>query len=573
MRRIRLLTILLAIVVGSAMAYQYPIKDVKGLHSASFAEMRPDHFHSGVDIKTEGKIGKPIVAAEDGYISRVSHTPSGYGLALYVTHPKRGTMTVYGHLSRFIDGVESYVRDYRYQNRANSVDINFTPDKFPVKRGEIIGYSGNTGNSFGPHLHYELRNAEGTHTYNIVRKGVLRPKDDISPRLLRLHYIEVDTLDGVAVEAPVKSFNILGKGNSYKIDGTVSVGRVGYFVLECRDHQTGNGSSRFGIYRAKMSVDDRTIFDYRMDGFAFSDSRLCNLVSHYAMQQGAKCEVIRLAQVAGAPEKLYRKAVGRGAIRVAEGEQCKVEIVVEDDCGNSSVLKFTAKGKADSQCFTPIRDCVAVVAGAGSRVVATDRGVSAFVGKTAYYAPTFCRVQRTENRPDIEGVVVLSDECSVLDPTVPMQRDVTVALDAKVPLELMTKCCVAVKNRRGKYTNAGGYYAGGGKVYLRTRRVGDMVVVADTIAPMVRPNWREGANLTRSNRLTFSVSDNFAGIDSYSLWIDNEWVTLNYNPLQGVVYHSFDRALAAGRNTNHSVRMRVVDGVGNITIFEGEFYR
>ena len=169
--------------------------------------------------------------------------------------------------------------------------------------------------------------------------------------------------------------------------------------------------------------------------------------------------------------------------------------------------------------------------------------------------------------------MVLSNEYRVLDATVPLQECYTVALDAKVPLELQSKALVAVKNRRGEYTAAGGYYAGGGKVYLRTRRAGDMVVVADTVCPAARPSWTDGAKLAKAKRLTFKVSDNFAGIDSYDLWIDNSWVTLDYNPLQGLLYHTFDAPLAAGKGCEHTVRLRVTDGVGNITTFEGKFFR
>ena len=171
--------------------YIFPLRDVAGLYSANFGEMRPNHFHSGIDIKTDGVTGKPVLATADGYISRIAVTPGGYGRAIYITHPN-GTTSVYGHLSKFRDDIEKYVHEERYRTRRNSINLYPPADRFPLKQGEQFAWSGNTGSSAGPHLHFEIRDSRTQRTLNTISSGVIRTRDDIPPRLVKLYYVEVD---------------------------------------------------------------------------------------------------------------------------------------------------------------------------------------------------------------------------------------------------------------------------------------------------------------------------------------------------------------------------------------------
>lgn len=549
--------------------YIYPIRDVAQLYAANFGEMRPAHFHAGIDIKTDGAEGKPLVAVADGYVSRVSLAAGGYGRAVYLTL-RNGTTAVYGHLQRFRDDIEEHVRQERTARRANGVNLWFGPEAWPVKQGDVIGFSGNSGSSTGPHLHFEIRDTPTQRLYNVVREGVIRPEDNLPPRIMRLHYVEVDTLQGVPVRSRMESYAVVREAEGrYRLtrEEPVGVGRKGYFVAEVTDRRNGVHNT-FGIWRVTASVDGVLYFEYRMDGFTHDLSRCCDAVSCYPLQLGSRNEVIRLARLAGAPDCFYPTMEERGLVRTAEGQQRRIRIEAEDDCGNRSALEFTIRGRTESFRAEPDTAAVAVYPDRTS-LVQVGREARISIPEGALYEPVFAKPERREAPQADSGVVVLSPAYRFLSPETPLRHAAAVTIRTHVPRPLQLQTVLAVRNRKGRLAYVGGTYANGA-VTATTYATGDLTVVADTLPPSIRPLFTEGADLSKAEGLRFRVADNFSGIAAWTLRIDGEWVPCDRFPVKGTLVHFFDNPATRRK---HEVQLSVRDGCGNTAHFRGIFYR
>lgn len=549
--------------------YIYPIHDVARLYAANFGEMRPAHFHAGIDIKTDGAEGKPLVAVADGYVSRVSLAAGGYGRAVYLTL-RNGTTAVYGHLQRFRDDIEEHVRQERTARRANGVNLWFGPEAWPVKQDDVIGFSGNSGSSMGPHLHFEIRDTPTQRLYNVVREGVIRPEDNLPPRIMRLHYVEVDTLQGVPVRSRMESYAVVREAEGrYRLtrEEPVGVGRKGYFVAEVTDRRNGVHNT-FGIWRVTASADGIPYFEYRMDSFTHDLSRCCDAVSCYPLQLGSRNEVIRLARLAGAPDCFYPTMEERGLVRTAEGQQRRIRIEAEDDCGNRSALEFTIRGRTESFRAEPDTAAVAVYPDRTS-LLQVGREARISIPEGALYEPVFAKPERRETPQADSGVVVLSPAYRFLSPETPLRHAAAVTIRTHVPRPLQLQTVLAVRNRKGRLAYVGGTYANGA-VTATTYATGDLTVVADTLPPSIRPLFTEGADLSKAEGLRFRVADNFSGIAAWTLRIDGEWVPCDRFPVKGTLVHFFDNPATRRK---HEVQLSVRDGCGNTAHFRGIFYR
>lgn len=548
----------------------YPLKNVAGYYSANFGEMRSNHFHSGVDFKTDGSEGKPVVAAADGYVSRIFCSSGGYGRALYLTHPN-GMMTVYAHLQRFTPEIEAYLKEHRLQRKKNRADIYCDSTLFRFRQGDEIGRSGNSGGSYGPHLHFEIRDLKTGRTLNPIAAKAIRPKDQISPYIFRIHYIEIDTVRGVPIHARPCSYEVERVYNKrYRIKQVkpVEVGRNGYFVFEGSDRKD-DVSNTFGIYRLRGFLDEECYFEYRMEGFRFDQTRYCNAVSYYPLQSTSRNEVLRMCCLEGNRPEFYSTLKNRGILSLNPSQRAELKIVVEDDCGNQSELTVPLVGKNDEQLFRAKVDTLSRVVDRRHIFRHEEDNLRVIIPSEALYESVFYRQSRSTKplRRDT-SVVVLSPVYRVLDSSIPLHKPMQIDIKCFVPKELQAHTVLASRNRKGQLYSLGGRWQHG-SVSGAVSACGEIFVAADTVAPRITPQFRSEKRLDNSSRLRFKVSDNFSGIGTLTALLDGRWIPVEYHPIQGIATVEAGKYLEAGQT--HTVTLRISDGCGNTGEWRGNF--
>lgn len=578
MRRLFILTILLCCAhICSAQKldpayYDYPLRNVAGYYSANFGEMRPNHFHAGTDFKTDGVEGKPVVAVADGYVSRVSQSPTGYGLALYVTHPN-GTTSVYGHLSRFRKDIADFVFSERHRLKQSRVDLYCQADQFPVKRGEEIARSGNTGSSQGPHLHFEIRDAKTQKTLNIISQGIVTPKDDISPYIMKVHYVEVDTVRGVPCHSKLATYAVhKADANTYRTaqKSPIKVGRKGYFIVETSDRKN-DVANTYGVYNMVAKLDGKAIFEYRNDGFPFDLSRYCNAVSHYPIQRRSRNEVMRAAMLQGGTKYFYPTLVNRGVVTTAEGEERKMEFVITDDCGNTSTLAFDIAGKSNDACFKgEVAEDATIVEYNRDFAHKVDDILSVVIAKGSLYESIALDIERSDVAIKTDSTIkVLSPAYRIHDDNTPLQKSIGLVFTQDVEERLQPYTVMASVSSGGYLYYSGGRYRHN-RLTARTSSFGTFCLVADMTPPTIRPQFEDGQDCRGRDRIAFRLSDNFSGVSSYNVYIDGKWVAIDYARSRAWVNLKAE-GISGGKS--HNIEIVVKDACGNTAKWQGTIIR
>ena len=546
--------------------YLPPLK-IPVLLSANYGELRLNHFHSGIDLKTQGVTGKPIYAVASGYVSRVAVSPSGYGKALYIQHPN-GTTSVYGHVEQFFDSLEHYVYRQQYARKSFSVDLSFKPNQFPIRQGQLIALSGNRGSSGGPHLHFEIRDA-AQRPYNLIAHKVLPVNDTIPPRALTLYYVRVDTLQGIPQHRIVQRIPLRREASDRYVPAsgpTVSVCQQGYFAIEAKEYKNGTHNV-MGVYRIRERIDDQPIFAMEVDRVPFDITRYANAVTLYS-EQGKRNNIYRLFVLPNNPLGIYRDVHRQGLISLDDNLTHPLEIDLEDEAGNRSQIRFsvTLRHQLDT---LPTPEGIPVLWWKDFQYEAD--GLSVLIPARALYESVlFHAPARNIPLPSY----AYSPLYDILSADEPLQKSITVSLAADgLPTRLRDKALLGVVSSAGKRSSAGGRWINegpGGRVEARVRNFGTYYIAVDTIPPRITPEFKTGADLSAQKKLSLKISDNFSGIASYSATIDGEWALLEYDPKTNRITHVFDNTRWPTGQT-HELSVVVSDVKGNRSTFNTRY--
>jgi murein DD-endopeptidase MepM/ murein hydrolase activator NlpD len=545
-------------------AFHPPVKIPMYL-SGNFGEIRSDHFHSGIDIKTQGTTGHHVFSVERGYVSRIKVQANGYGKSIYISHPN-GFTSVYGHLDRYRDDVATYVEGMQYSRQSHTVDLYLDSETFPLEKGDFIAYSGNSGGSSGPHLHFEIRSSANQHPVNVLKYN-FNIKDQIAPRFHSVHVYPLDE-DAQVNGSSKKTSNSLVKdqgvytlpwGTRMEASGTLGIS------VEVFDYLNG-APNRCGIYTLEMYVDEKLSYRHVMDEFAFSETRYINAHTDYQLRAGTGQKAHRLHRLPNNPLRIYDNATGNNPLSVDEKRKYQIRIVATDVAGNSSELQFSIQGDTLSKpVSTKDADFIRTMKYNQANSFANDQIVIDIPANALYRNIDFL----FSSAAPADGS--LTPFFQIADKEIPVHKAYTLSIKCpQVEASLHKKLLLISYNEDHEVSSAGGEYSKG-SVLASLRNFGSFAIGIDTIAPLISPlSGSKGSELSGKSSLRFTIMDELSGIERYEGYIDNRWALFEYDPKNDLLEYIFNEERVQ-IGSEHELELYVTDSKGNVNLFHTTF--
>lgn len=519
----------------NGLGFSYPL-DREVVITGNYGEIRPNHFHAGLDFSTDPTANLPIKSVGDGYISRIKISSVGYGRVLYITHPN-GYVSVYAHQKKYASKIDAYIKQKQIEQKKNEIEVYPNANELPIKKGEVIGYTGNSGSSTGPHLHFEIREEKSEIPVNPLL--IYDVKDDVKPELTHIAiYSTADTNHVKRISSvPVKYIGdklSLPKYTQVLPENTFAIGFAGFD----RANATNNKNN---IYEAKLLLDDKIIYHHQLNNISFDNGRYVNVFSE--KENGVKfqkCFSPSCYDIA-----IYKSLVNGGKIVLNDTLSHKVSLQINDEKGNKNVLTFFVKTK----------------------------NLKGYIVNTIKHN-VFCNQETSIKKEDIEVLIksgTLSKNTSVgvyinkLGKAVVGHKDEDLlkafSLSVKIPKAIKGKedKMVALNEDNclvGKYEN--------GWFKTESKSFGVFGIGYDTVAPIITLPSSKKKAITIKTSVTFKITDNLSGIADYNVYVNDVWQIAEYDAKSNTVTCYFTEL------NPKTLRIEVIDKVGNKTVLNKE---
>ena len=533
--------------------------------TANFGELRNNHWHMGLDIRTEARENLPVRAAAAGHISFIGVRPLSFGRFIIIDHPN-GLSTLYAHLNDFAPAIEQYVTRQQYAQESWAVELRLTPDQFPVRQGQLIAYSGNTGGSAGPHLHFEIIDTKSSKRLNPLLFGFPLP-DRVPPVIKSL--VLYDRSRSLTDQRP-QTLPLKKTATGYELVGgpvlKTSLQQIS-FAIQAFDQVSGSPNPN-GIYAASVSVDKKLIAGFEIDSIDYEQTGYINAHIDYAHKQRGGALYQHLSPLPGEASGIYKKFSDNGVINLTDTLQHSVIINIEDTYGNRSLISFQLQRKT------------------GPPTPSATNPSAAFLGKVDQQVTYMLPNQAFSfKRADVEliaaaGAVYDSvpfeyqvDAGPLLPPAItrrhrinstawPLHSDVEVKLKVAQPLDERLRNKVVMQRSWGSVKKTKPALYKQGWAVAAFDDFGYFQAYIDTLAPEVRlPGNRDTIDLSASRAIVFTPTDNFGVIRSFRAELNGQWLRFTNDKSRSWVYR-FDERCPYG---THQLTVKVQDGVGNET--------
>lgn len=514
------------------MGFSYPL-DREVVITGNYGEIRPNHFHAGLDFSTDPTANLPIKSVRDGYVSRIKISSVGYGRVLYITHPN-GYVSVYAHQKKYASKIDAYIKQKQIEQKKNEIEVYLTPGELIVKKGELIGYTGNSGSSTGPHLHFEIREEKSEIPVNPLL--IYDVQDNVKPELTHVAiYSTVDTnhIKRISV-IPVKHIGdklSLPKYTQVLSENTFAIGFAGFDVANATNNKNN-------IYEAKLLLDDKIIYHHQLNNISFDNGRYVNVFSE---KEGGvkfqKCFSPSCYDIA-----IYKSLVNGGKITLDDTLPHKITLQVNDEKGNKNSLTFFVKTKAALGYKSPNYNVFC-----NKDFTLKNDNVELFIKARALASSEYLRIEKLKN-----GVAIGNKN-------IPILKAIEIKMKPRLVYEKHIQKMVLLNN-----DNCINGVVENGWIKAETKTLGVFSFAYDTVAPTITFPSSKKKVVTIKTAVTFKITDNLSGIADYNVYVNDVWQIAEYDAKSNTVICNFTEL------NPKTLRIEVIDKVGNKAVLNRE---